>query len=101
MKVFVGTAVSCVSLVLDRLCTLAPKIKGRDVAPLNNSLAVPTVDNLLDLRVNAIPMLQALGPSLHMDPVLMYKILRICKVALADVSLVFCCNLIVIYGRPT
>ncbi|XP_049790874.1 THO complex subunit 2 isoform X2 [Schistocerca nitens] len=49
-----------------------------------SSLAPKPAQTLLELRDAAFPMLQALGPSLHHDPVLMYKVLRISKVALGE-----------------
>lgn len=67
-------------------CRLAPRISGRLVLKLENSLAPKPVTTLLELRENVIPMLLLLGPSLHFDTVLMYKFLRISKCALTPHS---------------
>ncbi|KAK7790717.1 hypothetical protein R5R35_007956 [Gryllus longicercus] len=65
-------------------CGLASKIPGRPVEQLDNSLAPKPATTFLELRDSVIPMLLALGPSLHHDPVLMYKVLRIAKSALTQ-----------------
>ncbi|XP_066999560.2 THO complex subunit 2 isoform X2 [Anabrus simplex] len=67
-------------------CGLAAKIVGRPVPLLNksNPLAPKPAYTFLELRENVIPMLLALGPSMHHDPVLMYKVLRIAKAALTQ-----------------
>lgn len=41
---------------------------------LANKLAVPPVKDLADLRQVVIPALATLGPALHNDSVLMYKV---------------------------
>lgn len=46
------------------------------------SLSPKAVENFPDLRESAIPMLLSLGPSLHLDTVLLYKVIRLCKAAL-------------------
>lgn len=54
------------------------------MAPHNNPLAPKPAKTFLELRETAIPMLITLGPSLRYDAVLMYKIIRIAKAALAS-----------------
>lgn len=41
---------------------------------------------MFDLRVNAFPMAVQLGPSLYIDPVLLYKLVRLSRVILTDMS---------------
>ncbi|XP_054259118.1 THO complex subunit 2 [Macrosteles quadrilineatus] len=60
---------------------LGPKIPGRPVPPPKSRLAPPQAFTLLDLRNDVMPMLYALGPALHQDPVLVYKIVRILRSA--------------------
>lgn len=68
-----------------RNCGLAAKIVGRPVAILDNPLAPQPARSFVELRESVIPMLLALGPSVHYDPVLMYKVLRLAKAALTQV----------------
>jgi THO complex subunit 2 len=46
------------------------------------SLAPKAAETFVDLREDIIPMLLSLGPSLHLDTVLFYKIIRLSKAAL-------------------
>jgi hypothetical protein len=46
------------------------------------SLSPKAAENFTDLRESIIPMFLSLGPSLHLDTVLLYKVIRICKAAL-------------------
>ncbi|KAF2879485.1 hypothetical protein ILUMI_26680 [Ignelater luminosus] len=65
-------------------CKLGTKIKGSPVPIHENALAPKPATTLLELRDIAIPMLITLGPSLRFDAVLMYKIIRLAKAALAS-----------------
>lgn len=73
------------NLFFFRNCGLAAKIVGRPVAILDNPLAPQPARSFVELRESVIPMLLALGPSVHYDPVLMYKVLRLAKAALTQV----------------
>ncbi|XP_017775974.1 PREDICTED: THO complex subunit 2 isoform X2 [Nicrophorus vespilloides] len=57
-------------------------IRGKTIAPHRNPKAPKRAHTFFDLRDDAIPMLMVLGPSLHFDPILLYKIVRLSKVAL-------------------
>lgn len=59
-------------------------IKGKPIPLHENSLAPKPATTFLQLRYVAIAMLTTLGPSLRFDSVLMYKIIRIAKAALAS-----------------
>lgn len=72
-----------------RECVLAPKITGKPVPKLKSKLAPRSAEMFSDLREVAIPMLVVLGPSLRYDPVLMYKIIRLSKVALTSLNIDF------------
>jgi hypothetical protein len=72
-------------MMFSRNCGLAEKIVGRPVPLLNNPLAPQPAHSFVELRESVIPMLLALGPSMHYDPVLMYKVLRLAKAALTQV----------------
>jgi hypothetical protein len=72
-------------LLFSRNCGLAEKIVGRPVPILDNPLAPRPAQSFVELREYVIPMLLALGPSMHYDPVLMYKVLRLSKAALTQV----------------
>ncbi|XP_026748281.2 THO complex subunit 2 isoform X1 [Galleria mellonella] len=62
-------------------CRVGPKIMGKPVPPLKSSLAPPACKTFDDMKETVIPALILLGPSLHYDPVLMYKIIRIFRTA--------------------
>ncbi|KAG8229794.1 hypothetical protein J437_LFUL005875, partial [Ladona fulva] len=57
---------------------------GQPVPLPTNPAAPRPAYSFTDLRNDAIPMLLALGPSLHHDPILMYKVLRLAKAALGQ-----------------
>ncbi|XP_018897836.2 THO complex subunit 2 isoform X2 [Bemisia tabaci] len=63
--------------------TLGPKLIRKTVPPPESPLAPKPVETFLDLRTDVIPMFLTLGPSLHFDPVLLCKLLRVLKAALA------------------
>ncbi|XP_026326436.1 THO complex subunit 2 isoform X2 [Hyposmocoma kahamanoa] len=62
-------------------CRVAPKIIGRPVPPLKSKLAPRACKTFDDMKDTVIPALILLGPSLHYDPILMYKIIRILRTA--------------------
>lgn len=64
-------------------CRIAPKIIGKPVPLLKCELAPAPCRTFEDMKDTVIPALVLLGPSLHYDPILMYKILRILKAARA------------------
>lgn len=78
-------ALFVMDLFFSRNCGLAAKIVGRPVTMLDNPLAPQPARSFVELRESVIPMLLALGPSVHYDPVLMYKVLRLAKAALTQV----------------
>lgn len=55
-------------------CRVAPKIIGNPIPPLKSKLAPPACNTFEDMKETVIPALILLGPSLHYDPVLMYKV---------------------------
>uniref|UniRef100_A0A182W6T4 THO complex subunit 2 n=1 Tax=Anopheles minimus TaxID=112268 RepID=A0A182W6T4_9DIPT len=69
-------------------CALPANIKGRAISTFGvlNKLAPPPVTTLTKLRLHAFPMFTALGPSLHYDSVLLYKLLRLMRVILTDMN---------------
>lgn len=62
-------------------CRVAPKIMGKVIPPLKSSLAPSACKTFEDMKETVIPALILLGPSLHYDPILMYKIIRILRTA--------------------
>ncbi|XP_001606603.2 THO complex subunit 2 isoform X1 [Nasonia vitripennis] len=68
-------------------CIISPKLPGRKVPPLQSPLAPKPLTRLEDIHDHLLPMLVALGPNLHHDPVLMYKIMRLCHVAIKQCTL--------------
>ncbi|XP_076041102.1 THO complex subunit 2-like protein isoform X4 [Oratosquilla oratoria] len=68
-----------------RSCNLPKRIKGRPEEALINPLAIPQAKTLDDVVALVFPMVSALGPFLHQDPGLMYKILRVVKRAFKEV----------------
>lgn len=74
-------------LACSNLGPLQGVIDRPDQPPKVPQLAPKAAVSFLDMRDAAIPMLVALGPSLHLDPILMYKVMRISKAALAQVRM--------------
>ncbi|XP_023289928.1 THO complex subunit 2 isoform X2 [Orussus abietinus] len=64
--------------VYRKYCIISPKLPGRKVPPLKSPLAPKPIENLEEIHVRLLPMLVILGPNLHNDPILMYKIMRLC-----------------------
>ncbi|XP_041973437.1 THO complex subunit 2 isoform X2 [Aricia agestis] len=62
-------------------CRVSPKILGTPVPPLNSPLAPQACKSFEDMKETVIPALILLGPALHHDPILMYKIIRILRTA--------------------
>ncbi|VVC89139.1 unnamed protein product [Leptidea sinapis] len=60
-------------------CRVAPKIIGKPVPPLKSTLAPKACKTFEDMKDTVIPALILLGPTLHYDPILMYKIIRILR----------------------
>uniref|UniRef100_A0ABD2WT94 THO complex subunit 2 n=1 Tax=Trichogramma kaykai TaxID=54128 RepID=A0ABD2WT94_9HYME len=73
--------------VYRKYCLIHPKLPGRKIAPLSSPLAPPPLKRLEDIHDRLLPMLIALGPNLHHDPVLMYKIMRLNYAAIKQCSL--------------
>jgi THO complex subunit 2 len=65
-------------------CAAPLNIKGIEVKPHSNKKAPPQMQNFLELRDNAFGMFNALGPSLHYDPVLLQKLIRIMRTILEN-----------------
>lgn len=63
---------------------MGSKISAKPATPLLNPMAPKPATSFLELRDNAWPMLVTLGPALRHDSVLIYKVLRIAKAALAS-----------------
>lgn len=47
---------------------------GKPIPPLASPLAPPACKTFEDIKETVIPALILLGPSLHCDPILMYKV---------------------------
>lgn len=65
-------------------CAVPLNIKGTEIKSHPNQKAPPQVHNFLDLRQNVFPMFHTLGPSLHFDPVLLQKLIRIMRAILEN-----------------
>ncbi|XP_034243902.1 THO complex subunit 2 isoform X2 [Thrips palmi] len=68
-------------------CSLGPKIKGKPVPKPEIILATPQVFTFEELKDNVVSMFQLLGPYIYVDPVLLAKLIRICKSALSKLDL--------------
>lgn len=66
---------------------ISPKLPGRKIPPLKSPLAPKPLQSLNQIHDNLLPMLVILGPNLHHDPILMYKIMRLCHSAIKQISL--------------
>lgn len=67
-------------------CSLSMHIRGRPVKQHKSRLAPAQAKTLDELREHAFPMFVALGASLHYDPILMYKLIRLCRVVLQQLN---------------
>lgn len=65
-------------------CAIPSNIRGRILSPHLNKKAPPQVVSFMSLRDHVFPMLNTLGPSLHYDPVLLQKIIRLMRVILEN-----------------
>lgn len=61
----------------------APPAKSRD---RSGQMAPRRAKTLVDLKEVAFPMFNALGASLHFDPILMYKLIRLMRVVLQQLN---------------
>ena len=61
--------------------------RTKSYSPLKNSSAPRPAETFEEFRATVMPMLIALGPYAHSDPVLLYKVLRVVKASLGIVSL--------------
>ncbi|XP_038107405.1 THO complex subunit 2 isoform X2 [Culex quinquefasciatus] len=67
-------------------CALPCNIKGRPISNGLSKLAPAPVTTIAKLRNHAFPMFIALGPSLHYDSVLLYKLLRLVRTILTEMN---------------
>jgi THO complex subunit 2 len=58
-------------------CAIPANIKGQSISPHPNKKAPPQCANFMSLRNHVFSMFHTLGPSLHYDPVLLQKLIRI------------------------
>ena len=65
-----------------QLCGLSPRIKKRPRPRPDNDLYPAQAETISELATHVVPILLALGPHASRDPVLLYKMLRICRTSL-------------------
>lgn len=63
--------------VIDPVYAALRKRTPREPLPYQNQHTVPAVQSPVELEANAFPMAVKLGPSLHYDQVLLYKLVRV------------------------
>ncbi|KAL1505772.1 hypothetical protein ABEB36_005256 [Hypothenemus hampei] len=68
------------------LCAMGSNINRKPVARHPNLLAPAPAQSFKELKQTVIPMLLSLGSSLHYDPVLLSKIIRLFKTILVDIG---------------
>ncbi|XP_050307904.1 THO complex subunit 2 [Anthonomus grandis grandis] len=78
---------SMIEPIYSQHCLFGTSIKRKPVPKHPNPLAPPVVQKFEDLKTHVIPMLLALGSSLHYDPVLLSKLLRLFKTILQNTGL--------------
>ncbi|KAF7282444.1 hypothetical protein GWI33_002672 [Rhynchophorus ferrugineus] len=71
----------------NKYCILGPKNQRKPVLPHENPFAPKPIDSFEDLKEKFIPMLLMLGSSLHYDPVLLSKVVRLSKSVLQDIGI--------------
>lgn len=72
--------------VIDPIYMKLKKRTLRALLPYQNGLTVPQATTMIELRDNAFAMATKLGPSLHHDPILLYKLIRIMNSILNDMN---------------
>ena len=75
-----------------RYCGVTPRLQGQKYSCLENSGAPRQAHTLEEFQTIVLPMLLAVGPYASVDPVLLYKVIRIAKTALKIVSPFFSPN---------
>lgn len=61
-----------------------PKVVRTPVPPIDTPLAPAGVYTFLDMRQDVIPMLNTLGTGVHIDPLLIYKVVRVSRAAMQE-----------------
>lgn len=77
---------SLVHHVIDPVYVKLKKRIPRAPLQYQNQLTVAQADSMIELRDNAFAMATKLGPSLHHDPILLYKLIRIMNSILSDMN---------------
>lgn len=77
---------SLIHNVIDPVYSKLKNRKSRPSMPYRNDLSIPMANSVLELRENAFAMATKLGPSMHHDPILMYKLIRIMNSILTDMK---------------
>lgn len=72
--------------VIDPVYASLKNRKSSSSLPFENQLTVPRAQSFLDLRKFAFPMAIKLGPSLFMDPILLYKLVRLMNAILTELK---------------
>lgn len=72
--------------VIDPVYAKLKKRKPRAPLPYQNDLSVPQANSIIELRNYAFAMSTKLGPSMHHDPILLYKLIRIMNSILTDMK---------------
>lgn len=72
--------------VIDPIYSKLKNRQSRATLPYQNELSIAKADSVLELLESAIPMAIKLGPALHHDPILMYKLIRIMNSMLTDMN---------------
>ncbi|XP_031624361.1 THO complex subunit 2 isoform X2 [Contarinia nasturtii] len=83
----VAKALAClIHHVIDPVYMKMKNRQPRAPIPYQNVLSVPKATSILELRENAFAMATKLGPALHHDPILLYKLIRIMNAILTDMK---------------
>lgn len=77
---------SLIHYVIDPVYVKLKKRELRAPMPYENDLTVPKANTIFELRNNAFAMATKLGPALHHDPILLYKLIRIMNSILTDMN---------------
>ncbi|XP_051169390.1 THO complex subunit 2 isoform X1 [Leptopilina boulardi] len=78
---------SLIEPIYRKYCVISPKLPGRKIPPLKSPLAPKPMQSLNQIHDQLLPMLVILGPNLHHDPILMYKIMRLCHSAIKQIPM--------------
>lgn len=79
-------ALALAKLIARVIDPIYSQISGKTASEYDNGLSVPQAQTLMDLRDFAFPMSIKLGPAMYIDPILVYKLVRLMRKILTNLK---------------